>query len=557
MSTDATGLPLAPSGKPGGKPTPPSGAATLFTRKSSGLVREVGVLSAVGISISSVILTAVVINMNNSLTSFARADLYVPIILGGVIWLVAMFAYKALVEAIPRAGGEYVYVSRIISPFAGAAVGMFVAVALTYTAASLAHVDGTTAPFTLTALGSAFHSSAITNAANDVTTNTWVLVISCVIMVLAGIVAMASLRFVAKLMVAAFVFQFVAVFAVAVLLATQSHSDFVSAFAGYSHHPGAYQAIISAGKANGVALGASFGAMLAAIPFFFLAFNGVLFSYYVGGELRRPSRTYLYASAIAIGVEALVYLGLWALMRHTIGLNFMQAQSNLAVVNPGKYASITDMNGSLTAFSYGLVLSGDPITKILIGLAIPVGFTACAVIFVVATARVLMAQAFDRILPSKLGDVSQRTHTPVVAIAIVTVVAVGFCVLTVYTNFTSIFALLSLFLCLIMMSGATAALFLPYRRPDLIIKPGEKDVRRWLGIPRVSWYGGGTLALGLFCTIEVMTHPAVYGGFSFGSITTLVVVIVAGPIIYLIARAVARRTHQIDPTLAMHELPPD
>ena len=49
--------------------------------------------------------------------------------------------------------------------------------------------------------------------------------------------------------------------------------------------------------------------VLAIIPFMVLNYNGVLYSYYVGRELRRPGRTYLYASAISIGVLVVLWVG--------------------------------------------------------------------------------------------------------------------------------------------------------------------------------------------------------------------------------------------------------
>ena len=87
------------------------------------------------------------------------------------------------------------------------------------------------------------------------------------------------------------------------MLAFNSHADFTSALATYSNHPGAFQDIISAAKSNGVVFGTSIASAAAIIPFMVLNYNGVLYSYYVGGELRRPGRTYLYASAISIGAR--------------------------------------------------------------------------------------------------------------------------------------------------------------------------------------------------------------------------------------------------------------
>src|SRR2546421_276370 len=141
----------------------------LFTRQSSGLVRELGVPAATGIALASVAVVNTFINFNAGLVSFNQADMTLPLLLGAAIWLVAMFAYKYLLEAIPRAGGEYVYLSRIISPALGAMAGISICIAFTYILAANANFTATYTPFMLTALGAAFNSSAISDAAGNVT----------------------------------------------------------------------------------------------------------------------------------------------------------------------------------------------------------------------------------------------------------------------------------------------------------------------------------------------------------------------------------------------------
>jgi APA family basic amino acid/polyamine antiporter len=541
---------------------PHSGGSTaaktgLFTRQASGLVRELGVPAAVGISLASVAVVNTFINFNAGLTDFTKSEMYLPLLAGAVIWLVAMFAYRHLLEAIPRAGGEYVYLSRIVSPVAGSMAGIGIAVVFTYVLSANAHFAATFTPFMLTALGSAFSSTAIGNAANDVGTNLAVVLISCGVMVVVALASLFSLKRLAQIILALIIVQLVAFVALALLLADHSHADFVKAFASFNHHPGAYQALISLGKSNGVVYGAGFAAMIGIIPFMVLNYNGVLYSYYVGGELRRPGRTYLYASAISIGLLVVVWVGVWALLRHTAGLHFMQAQANLGANDPTRYAKITSLNAQAGGLGYGLVLSGDPITKILFGVAVPVAEIAVNLAFVAVTTRVLFALAFDRLLPVSVARVSERTHAPVVAIGIVIVLGIVFCILTTYANLSNIVALESLFFALILLAGGVAATFLAHRRPDLVMRPGESDVPRWLGIPRVTWAGGLTMILALFTIVEVIVHSNVYGKFSAESVTTLVVVLLAGPVIYLIASSLRRQRNQLDLSMSMRELPPE
>jgi APA family basic amino acid/polyamine antiporter len=516
-----------------------------------------GVPAAVGISLASVAVVNTFINFNAGLTDFSKADMYLPLLAGAGIWLVAMFAYRHLLEAIPRAGGEYVFLSRIVSPVAGAMAGIGIAVVFTYVLAANAHFAATFTPFMLTALGSAFSSSSIANAANDVGTNLAVVLISCGVMVVVALASLVSLKRLAQIILALIAVQLLAFAALALLLATHSHTDFVNALTRFSHHPGAYHALISLGSSNGIVYGTAFAAMVGIIPFMVLNYNGVLYSYYVGGELRRPGRTYLLASAISIGVLVVVWLGVWALLRHTAGLHFMQAQANLGASDPAAYAKITSLSSQAGGLGYGLVLSGDPITKILFGVAVPVAEIAVNLAFVAVTTRVLFALAFDRLLPVSVAKVSERNHAPVVAIAIVIVIGIAFCILTTYANLSNIVALESLFFALILLAGGIAATFLAHRRPDLVLRPGESDVARWLGIPRMTWAGGLTTILALFTITEVIIHSNVYGKFSAQSVTTLVVVLLAGPVIYLIASSLRRRRNQIDLSMAMRELPPE
>jgi basic amino acid/polyamine antiporter, APA family len=529
----------------------------LFIRQTSGLVRELGIPAATGISLASVAVVNTFINFNAGLTDFTKSDMYLPLLAAAVIWLVAMFAYRYLLRAVPRAGGEYVYLSRIVSPVAGSIAGLGIAVVFTYVLSTNAHFAAQFTPFMLSGLGAAFHSTAVANAGNHLTSNMAIAWLSVVVMLIVAALSLFSVKIVARIIFWLIVLQVLAFLVLIGMLAVNSHSDFTSALATFSNHPGAYQAIIATAKSNGVVFGTSIASAVAIIPFMVLNYNGVLYSYYVGGELRRPGRTYLYASAISIGVLVVLWVGVWALLRARAGLTFMQAQANLGVVNPTAYGKITSLSSVAGGLGYGMVLSGDPITKILFATAVPLAEIAVNLAFLVVTTRVLFAQAFDRLLPVSVAKIGDRNHAPNVAIGIVLVLGIGFCFLTSLVNLGSIVALQSLFFALILLAGGVAATALPMRRADLIPTPGMPDDarRRWLR--NVALVGGATTVLALFTIYELVAHSSVYGKFSWESILTLVIVLGAGPVIYLIARQVRRQRDSLDLSMAMHELPPE
>ena len=536
---------------------PGSESSRLFIRQTSGLVRELGIPAATGISLASVAVVNTFINFNAGLTDFTKSDMYLPLVAGAIIWLVAMFAYRYLLRAVPRAGGEYVYLSRIVSPVAGSVAGLGIAVVFTYILSTNAHFAAQFTPFMLSGLGSAFHSTAVANAGNHLTSNIAIAWLSVAVMLIVAALSLFSVRIVARIILWLIVLQVVAFLVLIGMLAVNSHADFTSALATYSNHPGAYQDIISAAKSNGVVFGTSIASAVAIIPFMVLNYNGVLYSYYVGGELRRPGRTYLYASAISIGVLVVLWIGVWALLRARAGLTFMQAQANLGVVNPTAYGKITSLNSVAGGLGYGMVLSSDPITKILFATAVPLAEIAVNLAFLTVTTRVLFAQAFDRLLPVRVAEIGERNHAPNVAIAIVLVIGIGFCFLTSLVNLGNIVALQSLFFALILLAGGISATVLPMRRADLIQTPGMPEDARRQWLRKVMLVGAATTVLALFTVYELIAHSSVYGKFSWESILTLVIVLGAGPVIYLIARQVRRQRNSLDLTMAMRELPPE
>lgn len=536
----------------------------LFTRQSSGLVRELGIPAATGIALASVAVVNTFINFYSGLFNFTQVDMVLPLLLGAAIWFVAMFAYRYLLQAIPRAGGEYIYLSRIISPAVGTMVGIATAVGFSYTLSANANFAAAYVPFGLGALGSAFNSSSLTNAASNISNTTACGAVQCSpglvacavgLLVIVGLASVFSLRRIAQVILALVIFQVVAFVVLGFLLATHSHQDFVNALGSYSGKSTAYNDVIALAQKNSIPLGVDIGASLLVVPFMVLNYNGVLYSYYVGGELKRPGSTYIWASVISLALLIVVWVGVWLLMVGTIGRDFMQAQAQVGGLSD--YSKITSLQANAGGLGYGLVLSSDPISKILIGLAVPAAEIAVDLAFVAVVTRVIFALAFDRMLPIGLAKVSERNASPTNAIILAVLVAIAFTLGGSILNIANISANLALFFALVLLAGSVAAVFLPYRRPELIYKPGTQDVERIAGIPAATVWGAVSTVLALFTIGVIIAKPNVFGAFSFVSVGSLVVIFFSGPVIYYIARRVRLQSSSIDMRLAMHELPPE
>jgi len=100
----------------------------LFARKATGLVREIGVTTAIIICLANTIglgWQKRVFQFSSGLSPFPDnlwlagiPPMVMAFLIGGIIILLSVFAFSILVAAMPRSGGGYVVVSRCISPFA-------------------------------------------------------------------------------------------------------------------------------------------------------------------------------------------------------------------------------------------------------------------------------------------------------------------------------------------------------------------------------------------------------------------------------------------------------
>jgi len=168
--------------------------------------------------------------------------------------------------------------------------------------------------------------------------------------------------------------------------------------------------------------------------------------------------------------------------------------------------------------------------------------------------RTIFAWAFDRILPSKLSEVSERTHAPIPAILTASLIVLA--ILTWSVLSTSFFTLLSLGVLagvVTILTVSVAAIAFPYRRPELYRNsPANISI---LGIPVLVIVAVLSIAVMLGLAYIVLSYPQLgivpWQGFAF-----MGALVVLGLLIYFIARAV-RLTQGVNLDLIYRELPPE
>lgn len=115
----------------------------VFLRKSTGLIREIGFLAAILIVLCNTIglgwqkrafqFTGPV-PIKESMYIAGLPPITMAFIIAGIVVLMSIFAFAVLTAAMPRSGGGYVFISRIINPVVGVAASWleFLSIAVSY-----------------------------------------------------------------------------------------------------------------------------------------------------------------------------------------------------------------------------------------------------------------------------------------------------------------------------------------------------------------------------------------------------------------------------------------
>ena len=201
------------------------------------------------------------------------------------------------------------------------------------------------------------------------------------------------------------------------------------------------------------------------------------------------------------------------------------------------------------------LLTDSPVLLAIIG----IGFVMWAVngtpLSELQATRYMLAWSLDRMVPSRLGDVSDKYHTPVKAIVFATITGeVALLALIVIPQASLLGALVAQLLAFIIVS--LAGVVFPYRLPDVWRSAGG---RRILGVPTVTLAGlGGVVVLG---TIMVMfvTNQTLNGAFGVTRDISLIVMgtVVGLGILWYIGARMYNRSRGFDISLAYREIPPE
>lgn len=474
---------------------------SLYTRNASGMVREVSTLDMMAYNASATAGTGMmlVILIFALFAIFPGANVYVAVVVGYLVAGIIITTFALLTSAFPRAGGDYLFGSRVIHPVVGLGsnIGVFLSTILGLGLFGVFTVTIGIAPI-FNIIGVTTGNSWWQNAAATVSHRGWELVVAICSIGALSLVSAYRTKVATRTLTWSFAIGTAGFLVALLVMVFTSQHSFIHALNNfarpYTHSDDTYAATVKAGaKAGavypsthgGYSTSATLGAASACVIQFMLCFWGS----YMAGEMKGASRRNRQLATMLIPAYvqgALVILAVVVFI-HTTGYNFLVAANAGALGVPvAPYYNF-----------FSSIASGSNILSVIMALTF-LGFIY-PVLYVNSSMvqRALFAWSFDGLLPRRVSSVSERTRTPVLAITIVGCLGVLIAALYIYdgSSLSLLLGLSTVFLVPAVIVAGVAGLMLPRRLPQLFAN-GPADWRV-AGVPVLPVVSAASVIVGI------------------------------------------------------------
>jgi amino acid transporter len=527
-------------------------APTLFLRKATGLVKGWSKFDAFLYSFMSVNFVTLGLFFALSVLAFVPTGQVLPaLLISGVFITFLVITYAGLISVMPRAGGDYVWQSRVM----GGGIAFVLAVSgwwfiLWYWAPIYGNILNVEVVQPLAAI---FELDGVTDF---LATDNGLFVVILGTVVLAGYLVSLGMEGYAKVQKVCFYLGLIGLAVIFLIMLFGSRSGFESAFNQEASNlfgaSNAYQGTIdAAGGAIPPDIGFSpfFGDTLLLVPFlcFWILWpnwGATLYGEVRGAsDFRRVMSGMMYGLWVTIAV-AVVFL---LLTSKFFGWDFFNA-TNL---------NFWSGTGPIPIWGYPPLLASfyvhSSLFQAIIVLIFGAWFLGWAGTLFLSSTRVIFAAAFDRVLPERVADVSEKRHVPVWALVLMLVPSIIVGALYAYTsNFATYILDATLVIAVTFFGSAIAAMILPYRKKQLY---QNSPIARYkiLGLPLITVTGFVTAAFLGFNLYHWFTND-LYAVNNTDSLVFMGIMYALALVIYVVAK-IYRRSQGLDLGAVYREIP--
>lgn len=461
--------------------TPSGSTPTMFVRNATGLVRELSPLDAFNLVFAAVLIPVGISQaLNFGAAAFPGANVALAFLLGGILLLGFAGVYIYFTLAMPRSGGDYVWVSRTLGPF----LGFVVNVTLTFVFVNWIAFNFTTM-MTLFVPAASFVLGLGGGVVSWFGDQTNQFIAATVLTVAFTLLMLAGTKAVARFMRVMLVIVWAGMALWYLDLAFTSNAQFAANFtASTGSTP---QSIIDTATTNGFAAPAGIGiAMtLLAMLWAFQNLTGFEWTGYFAGEIKNVRRTVIWSVVGGLIISALLYALGSILVYNAAGFQFFSSLSFLGLNHPDQLpAGVPYIVPSLTKF-----LAFPAVINSLIAIAFLLSILWWTPAGFMLGTRNLFAWGFDRLAPDWVADVSPTLHVPVKATILVGLYVELLNWLNIFGGLGAYLINIIAVMALAFIVVGLAAVVFPYRRPELYNNAPHAVRARVFGVPVMTIAG--------------------------------------------------------------------
>src|SRR5229473_869379 len=433
--------------------SPLPSSSSLYVRQSSGLVREASVLDAIIFNavFSAPVGATLAFGILYALGLFPGADMVVALLIAFVVNIPVCIMMSMMASAMPRTGGDYVWISRILHPsvavFSNFAAAISALIGAAFWARSFAVLALGPA---LAVLGAVTQNNGLINAGNAVsgsnaTGQWWTFGLGLALIIILALAMSAGTKISFLVQNVCWIIASLGTFLAFIALLISSNASFIANFNAFAqpftHSTNSFQSMQAAAVKTGFVFigGHQFSSTLpvVAIIMTFMMWNW--WSVYIAGELKSAGKL---RRQLSIMLGALVWDSLFMI----IGVLLLYRSAGEQFIASINFLTTTATGYTLPVLPYYNLMASIAANNSLFALLIAVSFLFWNLPAMFPNTfmpvRTIFAWAFDRILPSKLSEVSERTHAPIPAIIVASIIVLGILIWSVLS--ISFFTLLSL-----------------------------------------------------------------------------------------------------------------
>ena len=539
-------------------------APTLFLRKATGLVRGWSVRdSIIYACLATNFVTLAIYEFAFAAPAFPKGQIITSVVISGIWVSFLVIAYSGLVVTIPRAGGDYVWQSRILNGglgFVMAATGWWFILWLwapiygNILAVQFFEPIWATMKWTWPGGGAVWFG-----------THAGIFTVSLITIVLAGLLVSIGMGGYARFQKWCFYGGLVGFAVIVVLLLINNHSDFVSSFNLEAHKLFGVSNAYAATNANAAKIAGyhpqslGFGPLgptmlLVPVMMFFILWPNWGATLY--GEIRGASdfRRVLTGMFGGLWITVLLAVVFLLLIDKTFGWAFYQNSNQINyqafILNPAA-KTVLPIWPYPVLFAAWLV--HNTAFQVILILIMSLWFFGWVGTLFLSSTRVIFAAAFDRVLPDRAAEVSEKRKVPIYSLILMLLPAVILSAVYAYNStFVTYTYDATLVIAVTFLFSAIAVVLLPFIKKDLWQASPASRIRI-LGVqivPVAGWITIGLLGFNLYEWFSNASYGINYKPSLFFMLGMYVLAVIVYAVAYLV-----RKRQGIDLGLINKEIP--